>query len=344
MDKMEYENILDKIGGSTIAVVYVFEGDNTSGFQHYDPWKSDVISDWLKAIQELHCMPFILDVRTFCQKALANTLPCIDYVINLNAGTRNLSTLGLIPSICSFLDIPCIPSDTVTTVVGENKRLSNLLSAAMGSNIPKEIPISDPNGIFRPLNLGSSHGVKKGFSNVNSYEDYLYQEFIQGFDMTIPILYNPLTEQLECIPAIMYYPDKADVCWFLGEKEKEEHAGYSKVPVKIEKKAQEHFLNLAKRFGITAYARIDTRVFCQSLEELETSLIEEIKLDRINFIEINPLPTIKNDINFHTSFQSIDLNSSLGECIRLYNKHFNIQSFAGFLLSSSIISILKARH
>ena len=69
----QYCHLLEKIKGKTIAIVYVFEGDNTQGFQHYDPWKSDVIADWLKAVQELKCLPFILDVRTFAQKALDGT-------------------------------------------------------------------------------------------------------------------------------------------------------------------------------------------------------------------------------------------------------------------------------
>jgi len=84
MNIKEYKELLNKIEGSTIALVYVFEKDVTEGFQHYDPWKSDVISDWLKAIQELHCMPFILDVRTFAQKALTGTLPQIDYIVLIN--------------------------------------------------------------------------------------------------------------------------------------------------------------------------------------------------------------------------------------------------------------------
>ena len=139
MTRKEYENMLSQIEGSTIAVVYVFQGDNTSSFQHYDPWKSDVISDWLNAIQELHCMPFILDVRTFAQKALNGTLPHIDYVVNLNAGTKELSVLGLIPSICSFINVPCIPSNAVSTLVGENKYISNLLAYALNTIVPKEI-------------------------------------------------------------------------------------------------------------------------------------------------------------------------------------------------------------
>lgn len=338
----QYCHLLEKIRGKTIAIVYVFEGDNTQGFQHYDPWKSDVIADWLKAVQELKCLPFILDVRTFAQKALDGTLPYIDYVINLNAGTRNLSVLGLIPSICAFLNIPCIPANTETTIIGESKKLSNLVAMATNTILPKVLSPTDPNGIFRPLNLGSSRGVQKGFPPNNIYTEYLYQEFIPGFDMTIPILYNPLSESLEILPPVMYYPDNLDTDWFLGEKAKDSHQGYIKKAININDAAKNHFLELAKKMGINTYCRIDTRVYCKSIEELEKSLKETISLQRINFIEINPLPTIKNNINFHTSFKSVDSNSLLGKCIDSYNNYCCSPSFVGFILSSSIISLLKA--
>lgn len=344
MKKDDYINTLKKIAGSTIAVVYVFENDITDGFQHYDPWKSDVISDWLRAIQELHCMPFILDVRTFAQKALNGTLPYIDYIVNLNAGTNNLSTLGLVPSICSFLNIPCIPADAVTTIIGENKRLSNLISTALHSNVPEDIPESDSNGIFRPLNYGSSRGVQKGFPTILECSEYIYQKFIPGFDMTIPIMYNPITEKLECLPPVTYQPDNSSPNWFLGENEKQSHMGYQKQCVQLEEKAKKHFLNLAKEFDIRTYCRIDTRVFCESNEDSEAILSNKIELQRINFIEINPLPTIKNDINFHTAFKAILPHSDLGKCIEIYNQSIAPHSFVGFVLSSSIMALIKATH
>ena len=344
MNTKDYIKFLHKIEGSTIAVVYVFEKDITKGFQHYDPWKSDVISDWLIAIQEIHCMPFIIDVRTFAQKALNDTLPSIDYVVNLNAGTNNLSTLALVPSICSFLNIPCIPADAVTTIIGENKRISNMLASFLRTNVPENLPSSDINGIFRPINYGSSRGVQKGFPEAPICKEYLYQRFITGFDMTIPILFNPLTEALESMPPVMYRPDNFTIKWFLGETEKKQHKGYIKQIANITQDAKRHFLNLAREFGISTFCRIDTRVHSDSAQEIQTALHKEIELQRINFIEINPLPTIKSDINFHTSFNAISEDSSLGTCIALYNDFFQNGSFVGFVLSSAIIALSRAMH
>ena len=100
---------LNSIQGSIIAVVYTFEGENAPGFKHYDVWRSNVIADWINAINEIGCKPYIIDVRTFISKAMMDTLPHLDFIINLNAGNINLDNLGLIPSVCSFLNKPCIP-------------------------------------------------------------------------------------------------------------------------------------------------------------------------------------------------------------------------------------------
>ena len=110
------KNIFESITGKTIAIVYIFEGEMSPGFEHYHIWRGDVISEWLKATQDLRGLPFILDVRTFVEKAMNNTLPKIDYVINLNCGSCELSPMGIVPSVCVFLKIPCIPCDTAAIV------------------------------------------------------------------------------------------------------------------------------------------------------------------------------------------------------------------------------------
>ena len=114
--------------GKTIGVVYTYEGEEAPGFKHYHIWESDIISHWLLAIQQLKCRPFILDVRTFIEKAIAETLPKLDFVINLNCGGCELSPMALVPSICAFFHIPCIPCNAVSILTGENKKISNLIA------------------------------------------------------------------------------------------------------------------------------------------------------------------------------------------------------------------------
>ena len=88
-NKKKFIQNLNSIQGSIIAVVYTFEGENAPGFKHYDVWRSNVIADWINAINEIGCKPYIIDVRTFISKAMMDTLPHLDFIINLNAGNIN---------------------------------------------------------------------------------------------------------------------------------------------------------------------------------------------------------------------------------------------------------------
>ena len=175
MNNEEYNKLLQDLYGKTIAIIYIFEGEDAAGYGHYEVWKSDVISSWMFAIEELHCLPLIMDIRTFVQKALNKSLPYIDYVVNLNNGSKIISTLGLVPSVCSFLNIPCIPCNTTTIVCGEHKKLSNIIAEGIGLNVPKTLPTSDNTGITRPIGLGSSLGVKRGINNSVQNNSYIYQ-------------------------------------------------------------------------------------------------------------------------------------------------------------------------
>lgn len=344
MDKKEYKELLQDFFGKTIAIIYIFEGEDAIGYEHYESWKTDVISSWMFAIEELHCLPLVMDIRTFVQKAMNKTLPYIDYVVNLNNGTKNISTLGLVPSVCSFLDIPCIPCNTTTIVCGEHKRLSNIIAESIGFNVPQTLSPNDKTGIIRPIGLGSSLGVKRGFYGQIDNNAFIYQKFIKGFDITTPILFNPITSELEVLPGILYTPNKLDVEWFLGEEEKRLHRGYSKEISHLSKEAKETYISLAKEMGIVSFCRIDARLHCESKEDLSILLADEIPLNKLYFLEINPMPTIKNNINFHTSMDELNENYSLYTCYAAYKEVISKATHTGFILSCSMISLLKATH
>lgn len=340
MEKEKYKEIVHALFGKTIAIIYIFEGETALGYEHYETWKSDVISSWMFAVEELHGLPLIMDIRTFVQKAMNKSLPKIDYVINLNNGTKIISTLGVVPSICSFLNIPCIPCNTTTIVCGEHKKLSNIIAEKVGLNVPKSLPISDNSGIVRPIGLGSSLGVKRGSGNIMSNNEFIYQEFIKGFDITTPILFNPMTSKLEVLPAVLYFPNKANVEWFLGEDEKRLHQGYIKQTTHLSLKAKKTYLTLASEMGISSYCRIDARLYCESSDELSALLNSEIPLHKLYFLEINPMPTIKNNINFHTSMDALEEQCSLYACYEEYKKMIPKATHTGFILACSMLSCL----
>ncbi len=347
MTTERYIEEIKKIYGKTIAIVYIFEAESAKGFKHYDVWKSDVISAWLMAIQELRCIPYIIDVATFIYKAMDRTLPKIDYVINLNAGNKNLSVAGLVPSVCAFLEIPCIPCDSVTTLLGEHKRFSNYIAKEVGILIPEEAPkdkVITNKFINRPINFGSSEGVYVSSTNSNSNENILCQEFINGFDVTTPILFNPLKEQLDTLPSIMYMPNSNDFSWFLGAEAKSKHSGYVKQNINLDKNAKKLLVDVAKKFNIKTFCRIDCRIKCDNTQKLQQYQSCGITPDEIYFMEINPTPTIKEGINFLNSFEHIHKHSEWHNVLIAYKSIIKTTTYVGFILANSIMQLSTAMH
>lgn len=328
---------LKTLQGKTIAVIYIFEGETAPGFTHYHVWESDIISQWLLAIQSLKCIPLILDVRTFIDKAISNTLPSIDYVINLNCGSCELSPMALVPSMCSFLHIPCIPCDAVAILAGENKRMSNLLAHATGINIPKVLETSSPNAIFRPLNLGSSIGVRRGTQEDTSQEG-IYQEFIPGYDITTPIVYNPLHNEMEFLPTVIYKANNDSVEWFLGEENKHTRSGFTRHTITaLSDTLKEKYKALVHNISINTFCRIDARIKCQTPSDLCKILEYPLSLEDVYFIEINPMPTIWINNAFSHSFNSITEDNSFYSYLRSLEKVVENTTVYNFLLSISML-------
>lgn len=299
---------IQEFQGKTIGIIYTFEGENAPGFKHYHIWQSDIIAKWLEAVQDLKCRPLILDVRTFVQKAICGTLPMIDYVLNLNCGGIELSPMAVVPSICGFLHIPCIPCDSVAILSGENKLISNLLAKAIGIQVPKTLTADDKTGIFRPLNLGSSIGVKRG---PNNQIDGIYQEFIPGYDITTPIVYNPSIECMDFMPTVVYISQDDNVDWFLNADNKSSRQGFERQTLfNLDLQLKEKYLELVKSASINTFCRIDARIKCDSIEEFKKFYDIPLTLDDVYFIEINPMPTVWINNAFSHSFSEISSVSS----------------------------------
>lgn len=341
-----YESIIKSIKGKTIAIVYIFEKEDAPGFDHFLVWKNEIISGWLNAVYELECLPFIIDVRTFIQKASNNSLPLIDYVINLNSGCYKLSTMSLIPSLCSFMDIPCIPCDAVAILTSENKRISNLIARGMDLCIPENLKVSSLDGVFRPINLGNSIGLKRGHSD-SFVIDGVYQKFIPGYDVTIPIAFNPCTNNLDLLPPILYLPKSLDPNWIYDEDEKINDNGFTAMPfLNIEESAKHELVNFSQVFPIQSFGRIDARIQCNE-ELLSEKIVEKpFSLNNLFFIEINSMPTIEQGDAFDLSFNAVMRNTqhSFHNCCDGYKKLINNPTINGFLLSCSIASFTTSKY
>ena len=325
---------LNNIMGKTIAIVYVFEGDNSSGFNHFYVWKSKVIAKWMEAVQDLKCMPLILDVRTFADKAINHTLPHIDYVINLNSGIYSLSSMALVPSLCSSIGVPCIPCDAITIVTGEEKNISNYIAMGIGLKVPEYLPEYNSDGIFRPINLGNSMGVILG--HVPEGQKGIYQQFISGYDITTPIVYNPCTKQMNVMPTVVFYPEKEDPHWYYSEQLKHAQSGYVFKTVCIDEKTKRKYLELVNTMGIKTFCRIDARV----KQFRETNGEMYAAFDNTFFVEINVMPTVRENNSFHYSYSSISSNDSLTLYISELKNVVKNPTLNCFLLSSSMMAYI----
>lgn len=333
-------NILKNLRGKTIAIVYIFEKEDASGFDHFLIWKDKILTGWLNAVYELECLPYIIDVRTFMQKASNYSLPHIDYVINLNSGCNELSTMGLVPSICSFLNIPCIPCDSTAILATENKKISNYVAIGNSLQTPKFLDLDNNYGIYRPINLGNSIGIeKKHFTEFN--KEGIYQEFIPGYDITIPVAYNYLTQKLDILPPTLYFPQTHNPNWIFDEKTKEKDEGLTRLQfTEIEKETKCELLKLFRAFGIKTYGRIDVRL--KEENSLSGDVVKEpFTFKNCYFLEINSMPTIESCDGFDLAFKAVLLNEnhSFYKCARNYVDNIKHPTINGFLLACSMLSL-----
>ena len=293
----------------------------------------------MQAVESLHCIPLVLDVRTFVEKALSRTLPPIKYVLNLNCGSWELSPLGLVPSTCAFIGIPCIPCDAVTIVTGENKLLSNLIASGSGLSVPPELPPSDNRGIFRPLNFGSSYGVSRGEVN-NQYGSGIYQEFIPGFDITTPIVFNPITETFDEFPSIIYVPNSGNMEWFFGEDEKNTGTGYRREIIpSLSPELKIAYIDFIKTMGIKTFCRIDARLRADSAAAIEDICNRPLGKEDLYFVEINSMPTIKTNNSFGFCYSQIQPGNAFYSCKQSHSEYVQNSSVHSFLLSCAMLAL-----
>lgn len=334
----EFKRNFQKIKGKTIAIVYIFEGDTSDGFEHFYIWKSNIITKWMNAVQELSCLPLIIDVRTFIDKAINKTLPHIDYVLNLNSGTYDLSVMALVPAMCCSIDVPCIPCNAVSIVTGENKLLSNHIASSLGINVPMKLPSNNPSGIFRPISLGNSLGVKRGFHPENT--EGIYQEFIKGYEITTPLVYNALKKEMEILPSVVFAPNDNDPNWYYGEKDKKKQQGYHFTLITIDEQTKQKYLELTNTLEIQTYCRIDSRIKCESKEDMIKTLESGASFNNTYFVEINVMPTIRDNNSFCHSFNSLNEANPIYECVQLQKDIIGTVNINSFLLASAMMSFV----
>lgn len=77
---------------------------------------------------------------------------------------------------------------------------------------------------------------------------------------------------------------------------------------------------MAKSLQINTFCRIDARVKTEDSNSWDELLNKGVSFESTYFVEINPMPTIKQNINFHNSILAISDRSKFFNIYNLYIK------------------------
>ncbi len=224
---------------------------------------------------------------------------------------------GCIQGFLKILDIPFVGSDVLSSAIAMNKKISKGIFQTMGLKVPKGISVKksqkfslsdiiDKIGlplVVKPVSEGSSFGISicdnkieltKGLADAFSYErEVLIEEYIEGREITAPIIGN---EKLEVLPLIEIIPEK-------GHKFFDFKAKYTPGATKeicpaelssdlvnsIEKCAKIAFISL----GCKVWARVDTILKNNDIYILEVNTIPGMTEN-----SLFPLSAMKAGISF----------------------------------------------
>lgn len=294
--------------GRAAGVIYGFRGAGEFNRIWYDQWGSAVISSYGHALEDLGLQPFFCDVETFGKLAFNGSLPDLICTFNLNAGVTPITHWNVVPAISQWFDIPAMPASADVLTVCERKDTASLIAAKSNLVIAKTFTVEEVEAlptafplIVKPRDLGGSVGIQKVSAfDIHSQKTRIgptavIQEFIAGYDLTVPIVWQPSTNEYRCPAGVLYIPeDRINQNWWHNENSKSSGKGYTKQIVPIPKWIERDIQSFAGNCQLGPYARIDFRMIPRQSE----FSIDDLERAEFRFIEVNPLPTLRQEINF----------------------------------------------
>jgi hypothetical protein len=310
MDAASVHAIIASLPTQVWAVVYAYESPRLRRGLWYDRWHYEIINDYVRAISALGVEPYIVEVDDFLtSERLRNSE--IDLVVNLNSGATPISNLGLVPSIAQWFNRPCFPNSSDVLLTVERKDICKQFFSKW-FNVPKDLNIDGLNDcdqmIVKPITMGNSQGVRKldratatetKFEPSNSDKGFILEEFIAGYEVTVPVFFDVLKNDYVVLEPIVYIPEVSDPEeWFLSYDDK------LKRKISIERRVHRlqpdvvtAILSASRAFRFQSLARFDFRWRTTKPKDDLPSL------DNLFFLEINCLPTLRTNVNFLVSLK-----------------------------------------
>ena len=356
---MAWNDFLQGMDNRTVGLVYAFKQCSNINDIWYDRWRTDVIAAYAGSLESIGAEPYLIDVNSFGLQAFSGTLPKLDCVFNLNAGSRPLANYALVPCIATWLGIPALPCSPVEIIVGEHKVAATMLAQASGMAVPapylpNEIPTSSlrPVAILKPRDLGASIGIRSIFNRdelsgvIFDAGEWVLQEFVEGYDITIPIVLDPISGDLVAMPGTLFLPNTEEPeLWIYDAESKinrdqlEREDRLQRIIVDIPGDQKDTLVRFAKRFGVISYCRVDMRLRgCNSSDPVEIATKSEYI-----FIEINTTPMLCLSVSMLESFRHNFPTHPMAAARSIFNNHFpNAGPYAdmAFLLTIALYSKL----
>lgn len=315
---MKNNPLLDHISGRHVCLVHQYIPGDNSHQVWYHQWGLNVLYFLGSGFEQLGAKVKVVDVDSLL-KHPESILNGVDYSVNLVCGNMNISNWALVPSISTWFGVTPLPNSAESTLAGERKDTANLIAKHSGLKVPDWsyyprdlLGISDKI-IRKPRDFGSSHGLelidkRRLEADVASGKGGLstiYQEFIPGIDVTLPVIFNPFDHGYTFGHAVAFMPKSSNSNWMLdataksinrvGEKIDQVQKVYYDVPEEVKKA----IVKMLRTMGGTSVARVDFRVCLDASENIQACTIDDYF-----FIEINPVPTMNIKSNFAGGLRS----------------------------------------
>lgn len=307
---------IERQRGKTIAVVYQHTQIKNPLDVWYHRWGMSVISFYGYGLEALGVEAVYCDIDSFVGTCVSQSKR-IDGSINLICGNRNINNWLVVPSVSSWYGIDAMPCPADALLAGERKDIASAVAHLNGFNCPRSFPsfASLPEvGIFvaKPRDFGSSVGVRVGTKeSLAQYEvdfestKYVFQEYVEGIDITVPVIYDVTTSQYMAGNCVAMVPHGKGDLWIFGEKEKGKfrvgtsQADAEKIVFSTPQSVSDSINALCKSLGGGALGRVDFRVAPAAHGDLVTSL----QNGKFTFIEINPIPTLTDVSGYATGLR-----------------------------------------
>jgi|SRR5579859_2077561 len=291
------QDVIQSIAGETWAIAYAYESPRSPRNLWYDRWRYDVINDYVEAVSILGVEPFIIDVDSLIDSGKLKKEK-IDFLINLNSGATPISNLGLVPSLAEWNHVPCFPNSADVILAGERKDICKRIFSRW-FNVPRDLTREEAESglhsfIRKPKTMGNSQGVSRQIDLKLNDNDAIIEEFVPGYEITVPVFFDVETGKYCASSPIVYFPDVEKPSeWFLSYEEKMDNSVVIDRKIyNLTRKFSDALVEASQFFQFQTIARFDFR---WKTSDPNSNVID---LNDVWFLEINCLPTLRANVNF----------------------------------------------